>query len=170
MIDKWRFKYHLNTGCFREMTQAAKHVLKRVNAADYEVIVKVKAWYDMTGYRDKRVVSYHDGNLATLLASPHGYPAICKAYIHRTLAYERALYNRIDLIFPMSKWLADSFVRDFGIDVEKVFPIGAGINLPRVRNIQDKSYDSPQILFVGKDFKRKGGEYYWMHFNLCGRR
>lgn len=157
-MRKWKFKYHLNSGYYRQMTKVAKHALSGFDTSQYQVILQVGAWFDMTGYRDKRVVSYHDGNLATLLASPYGYPNISEGYIRRTLVYERHLYNRIDLIFTMSKWLADSFCRDFGVLPSKVFAVGAGINLPRVRNVQNKSYDAPRILFVGKDFKRKGGE------------
>lgn len=164
--NKWRFKYHLNLGYYRQMTRVAKHALANFDTSQYQAIVQVGAWYDMTGYRDKQVVSYHDGNLATLLASPYGYPRISESYIRRTLAHERALYHRMNLIFPMSKWLADSFVRDFGVVAEKVIPVGAGINLPRVLDIRNKSYDAPRILFVGKDFKRKGGEDLLKAFQL----
>ena len=156
-MRQWKFKYHLNTDYYRQMTKAAKRELDKINSSEYQTIVQIGAWYDMTGYKDKHVVSYHDGNLATLLSSPYGYPRISKSYIDRTLSYERDLYKRIDLLFPMSQWLADSFVRDFGVPACKVFPIGAGINLPRVLGVADKRYDEPRMLFVGKDFQRKGG-------------
>jgi glycosyltransferase involved in cell wall biosynthesis len=156
---RWKFKYYLSLGRYRQMTRAAKRNLDRVDADAYQVILQVGAWYDMTGYKDKLVVSYHDANLATLIASPYGYPRISEAYIARTLKYERDLYQRIDLIFPMSRWLADSFIRDNGVDAWKVHPVGAGINLPYVREVKEKSYDTPRVLFVGKDFERKGGPF-----------
>jgi glycosyltransferase involved in cell wall biosynthesis len=165
-LRKWKFKYHLNVDYYRQMTRAARQALSKFDAGQYQVILQVGAWMDMTGYRGKQVASYHDGNLATLLSSPYGYPNISKTYIRRTLAYERDLYNRVDLIFSMSKWLANSFCRDFGVAPGKVFPVGAGINLPRVRDIHEKSYDAPRILFVGKDFKRKGGENLLKAFNM----
>lgn len=165
-MSKWKFKYHLNLGYYREMSLSAKKALDKFDPSLFNVIVQVGAWYDMVGYRDKRVVSYHDGNLATLLASPYGYPQIDKSYINRALEYERDLYSRIDLIFPMSTWLADSFIRDYGVAPSKVYPVGAGINLPRVIEIRDKTYDLPRILFVGKNFKRKGGETLLNAFNL----
>lgn len=168
-IEKWKFKYHLNTGVYRNMTKAAKEVLSRIDPNDYQVILQVGAWYDMTGYLGKPVVSYHDGNLATLLASPYGYPRIRESYIGRTFAYERDLYSRMELIFPMSKWLGDSFVRDLGVAPQKVFPVGAGINLPRIAETNNKSYEIPRLLFVGKDFKRKGGEVLLQAFELVRR-
>jgi glycosyltransferase involved in cell wall biosynthesis len=57
----------------------------------------------------------------------------------------------------MSAWLADSFVRDFGVSHKKVYPVGAGINLPRINSTANNDPSRPKILFVGKDFRRKGG-------------
>ena len=76
------------------------------------------------------------------------------------------LYGRLDYIFTMSQWLADSFVRDFGVGHSKLTPIGAGINLPYTREITNKSYESPAILFVGKAFERKGVLYLLEAFRL----
>src|SRR5262249_15908333 len=45
------------------------------------------------------------------------------------------------------------------VDRRKVTPVGAGINLPYIRQIGTKRYDEPNILFVGKDWDRKGGQY-----------
>jgi hypothetical protein len=64
----------------------------------------------------------------------------------------------MDFIFPMSKWLANSFVKDFGVNPNKVFPVGAGINLPYIKNVEKKKKENLRILFVGKAFERKGGK------------
>lgn len=155
--SRWRFRYHLNLGYYRQMTAVARRQLASLNQDQYEVILQIGAWYDMTGWSDKKVISYHDGNLATLLASPYGFPQISRRHTRNALNYERALYNRLNLIMPMSRWLADSFVRDNGVPSKKVVPVGAGVNLPRVRPVVDKDYSAPRILFVGKGFARKGG-------------
>ncbi|WP_224981914.1 glycosyltransferase family 4 protein [Geomonas agri] len=157
-MREWKFKYHLNTHYYHQMTATAKKALDQIDPSSYNVILQIGAWYDLTGYKDKKVVSYHDGNLATLLASPYGYPKINETVINKSLQWEQKLYNKLDLLFPMSRWLADSFIRDFGVDHRKIFPVGAGVNLPQVQEIKQKNYDEPRILFVGKDFKRKGGE------------
>ena len=155
-MNSWRFKYSLNLGLYRSMTAAARRRLAALDDRQYQVILQIGAWYDMTR-EGKKVVSYHDGNLATLLASPYGHPPISQRWIQRALDYERALYGRIDLIMPMSRWLADSFVRDNGIRSSKVVPVGAGINLPALRDVTGRDYAAPRILFVGKAFERKGG-------------
>lgn len=155
--QRWKFRYHLNVNYYRKMTQVARRKLTAIGTEAFDVILQVGAWYDMTDFAGKPVISYHDGNLATLLQSPYGYPRIGPHHIRSTLAYERQLYKKIRLIFPMSEWLADSFVRDNGVNRQRIFPVGAGINLSHVRSVQNKSYDAPHILFVGRDFQRKGG-------------
>ena len=156
-MARWRFRYHLNLGYYRAMTRRARLAVDRIPPPEYDVILQVGAWYDLTGGGHKPVVSYHDGNLATLLKSPYGYPSIAARHISAALKYERELYNRISLVFPMSRWLADSFVRENGVSHRKVYPVGAGVNLPQIRPTQTKDHSVPRILFVGLDFERKGG-------------
>lgn len=156
-IDKWRFKYHLNTRYFGQMTETALNKLSQLDQHGYNVILQVGAWYDLTQRPDKVTVSYHDGNLHTRLANPFGHPQISARFITAALNYEKRLYDNLDHIFTMSKWLADSFVRDFEISPHKITPVGAGVNLPYIHDVKDRRYDQERILFVGCDFKRKGG-------------
>ena len=156
-LKKWKFKYHLNTGLFRQMTLAAERQIRTFDNDDFDIILQVGAWYNFTSFNNKILASYHDGNLATRLKSPYGYPAVRDKYLNRAYQYERNLYEKLDFIFPMSKWLARSFVEDFRVDENKVIPVGAGINLPRIHQPVEKDPDKLSILFIGKDFKRKGG-------------
>jgi glycosyltransferase involved in cell wall biosynthesis len=156
-IAKWKFRYHLNVNFYNYMTKVALNKIHQLNDQNYNVILQIGGWYDLTGRQDKLIVSYNDGNLHTLLKSPYGYPRINSNYIEKTLNYEKKLYEKIDYIFTMSKWLSESFIKDFGINVKKIFPVGAGINLPYIKEINNKCYDENNILFVGRDFNRKGG-------------
>lgn len=156
-MQKWKFRYHLHTGLFNQMTKAAEKKINTFDQNDFDVILQVGAWYNFTELHNKTFASYHDGNLATRLSSPYGYPNISKKHIQQAFDYEKKLYDKMDYIFPMSRWLADSFVNDFKIDATKVIPVGAGINLPRIKDPVTKNPGNPKILFVGKDFERKGG-------------
>lgn len=156
-LASWRFRYSLHLGLYGAMTRVAKRQIEMLDATAYDTILQIGAWYDLTGTTGKRVVSYHDGNLATLLASPFGHPPLSRRVIQRTLEYERSLYQRMHLVMPMSRWLADSFIRDNGVPARRVVPVGAGSNLPAVRPTDGKNYDAPRLLFVGKAFERKGG-------------
>jgi len=164
----WRFRFHLNTSYYRALTRAVRSQLDAIDPSEFDVALQIGAWYDLPSITSKPVVSYHDGNLASLLHSPYGYPPIAARHIRRTLNYERDLYARLSLIFPMSRWLADSFMTDAGVASRKLVPVGAGINLPYVRNVQ-KDYQEPRILFVGKDFNRKGGPGLLEAFSIVRR-
>ncbi len=157
-MDKWKFRYHLNAGLFRQMSKTAIQKIEAFDQSSFDVVLQVGAWYDLTDVKNKIFASYHDGNLATLLNSPYGHPRISRKYIDKTFSYEKELYRKMDFIFPMSKWLANSFVNDFGVNPNKVFPVGAGINLPHITKTEKQESDDLSILFVGKEFERKGGK------------
>ena len=166
-VDRWKFKYHLDTDCYESMTRQA---LAEVNKQpDFDVVLQVGAWYDLTRVEGKIHASYHDGNLATLLSSPYGHPKISSRYIRRALEWEKSLYAKLDVIFPMSKWLAQSFHDDFGVPMSKLFPVGAGINLSYIKERTNSSYDDKTILMVGKNFERKGGRYLLDAFAIVRR-
>jgi glycosyltransferase involved in cell wall biosynthesis len=156
-LDRWKAKYHVHLGYYRAFTRKARRALQRIPDSSYDLILQIGVWYDLTRHGGKPVVSYHDGNLAMQLKSPYGYPKIAARHTEAALRYEREVSGRVDIVFPMSRWLADSFVRDHGVSHRKVFPVGAGVNLPRIRSTTDKDYSAPRILFVGIDFERKGG-------------
>lgn len=80
-------------------------------------------------------------------------------------AYPKVIDKRADLqnkyykscsgIFTMGEWLRD-FLIEQGIQKEKVHAVGAGINVKK-ELIHPQKKTNSKILFVGRDFKRKGG-------------
>lgn len=155
-VDRWRFRIGVNTLRRQMITRRGIAQLARIHAGSYDTILQVGAFYDFTGIPGKRTISYHDTNLKTLARSlPAADPR--SAVIRAALTYEARVYARAQLIFTMSRWAADTFVRDLGIDARKVEPVGAGINVDAAPSLDGKRYDEPNILFVGIEFARKGG-------------
>lgn len=74
---------------------------------------------------------------------------------------EAAIQKARLLIYP-SEWAAESAVRDYGADRSKIRVIPFGANLeeipPRESVLQKKKSDRCELLFVGVDWVRKGGE------------
>ena len=165
-LNAWRFRYHTNVRHYEQRTRSAMRAISALDDTGYDVILQIGAWFNLAKRKDKVTVSYHDGNLSALLKSPFGAPSVGKRWITRALSYERTFYHDVDHIFTMSRWLADSFRSDFGVPASKLSPVGAGINLPYTTEINTKSYDNKRILFVGKDFERKGGYYLLEAFRL----
>ena len=67
-----------------------------------------------------------------------------------------AYFRNSSGIFTMGRWLAKDLVERSGIPESKVYPIG-GINLDG-RLVDYTMKQGNKILFVGRDFVRKGGE------------
>jgi alpha-maltose-1-phosphate synthase len=155
-VSKWRFLFHINTDYFKERTNC---VLKRMEELrnQFNIILQIGAWYDLTSIPEKKTISYHDGNIHAFLNSPFGYPSVSCKSIRKVFEFEKRLYEKMDVIFTMSNWLRKSFILNFNVPEEKVISIGAGINLPKIKEIRVKDYDNKRILFVGKSFNRKGG-------------
>lgn len=131
-------------------------------AAASDAVLQVGAWYDLSRLAGPRLrASYHDGNLATFLRRPDVALDPRSRSVRRALDRERRLYDRMDVILPMSEWLARAFVEDFGQDPAKVVAVGAGANLDELPPPPERSagsFAAPRVLFVGKgEFARKGG-------------
>lgn len=52
-MDKWRFKYHLNTGLFEKMSQSAIQKIKSRENSSFDVILQVGTWYDLADSKNK---------------------------------------------------------------------------------------------------------------------
>lgn len=102
--------------------------------------------------------SYQDGNLAQAMTSDAVLKAVSPLKLRAAMKYETDLYQSLDGIFTFSDYLRDSFISEFGVPASRVVNVRAGINLDEIPPVQqDKNYDSKHILFVGIEFKRKGG-------------
>lgn len=67
--------------------------------------------------------------------------------------------RRTGLFLPWSKWARDIWVHDCGVPSEKVHAIHVGVDLELWPYLpQNEQSTRPQILFVGGDFQRKGGD------------
>jgi glycosyltransferase involved in cell wall biosynthesis len=83
---------------------------------------------------------------------------------HQTL--EKAAYDHARLVFVMSNNILESMVSQYHIEEDKIKLVYAGSNTPltKVDNLQ--RYHSKHIVFVGKDWERKGGPLLVEAFNL----
>lgn len=73
-------------------------------------------------------------------------------------------------IFPWSSWTADSLVKDYGIDPRRIEVIPPGVDTTIWRPREQNGYRKAiRILFVGADFKRKGGHIVLKAFRSLAR-
>jgi len=72
------------------------------------------------------------------------------------ISLEKNVYRNAKRVFTMSEYTKNVLTRDYGINESRVKTVYAGLNRYEVPEF-DKKYDKRIILFVGRNFERKGG-------------
>jgi len=70
--------------------------------------------------------------------------------------YQRKILRECACVFTFSQWAARSVIEDYGVAADHAAAVGAGPVLMH-EALPHGPYDQRRILFVGKDFERKGG-------------
>jgi glycosyltransferase involved in cell wall biosynthesis len=154
---QWVQRYRQRADLFRYNSAVAKGRLRGFDSKRYDVVLQIAAFYNLARLTGRLTISYHDATLATYLKSPYAGDLQMSDFAEG-LAYERRLYAEVDHLFTMSAWAKGTLVADFAVPQEKITVAGAGVNLRRLASSDGKSYEDPAILFVGKEFTRKGGD------------
>jgi glycosyltransferase involved in cell wall biosynthesis len=150
----WRKHFYFDPAYRRALTRAAASV-----PVSSPVLMQIGHMFSLPeAFPGHPCVSYHDGNLPELLASGFGIDGVSRRRIDQALSYEKQAANRMNAIFTFSEYLRQSFIRNYSVPAEKVFHVGGAVNLDVIPDpVPEKSYRSAQILFIGTEFKRKGG-------------
>lgn len=84
---------------------------------------------------------------------------------------ERRLFQSATRLLPWSSPVRDSLIRDYGAAPERVSLLPPSLDLERLQARPRRGSGRPQILFLGGDFRRKGGAVLLEAFrrDLAGR-
>jgi glycosyltransferase involved in cell wall biosynthesis len=137
-----------------------------------DALLQISGWYrgDRLGCRPRLLCTYQDSNSVLWRSRPDLAIAPDDRRLARVTRHERAVYDRMDVIFTMSEWARSSFIGDFGQDPQKVVVVGAGANLATVPDVPERDWHIPRVLFVGRSFERKGGPHLLAAFEELRRR
>jgi hypothetical protein len=105
--------------------------------------------------------------VVSLDATPRNFDDVGEAYGHRrggalaeaakVLVNRRPLMSAAALV-TWSRLAADSLIADYAVPGERIYVIPPGVDIGRFRPYEGRRTDGPiRVLFVGGDFKRKGG-------------
>jgi starch synthase len=152
--ERWRREFYFNRG-YRE----AITVLARKTRYEGPVVMQLGALYSLpAAFPNKKCISIHDGNLAERVNSGMGAVMLSTRQIERNLRFEEELANQMTAVCTMSEYLRQSFIHNYHVPAERVFTVGGAINLSQIPEIAaDKDYSNGKVLFIGAEFKRKGG-------------
>ncbi len=114
---------------------------------------------------DKPIVFWSDATFAAMVDYYPGFMNLCDETIRNGNEMEQLLLSKCRLAIFNSEWAARSAVKNYDVDPAKVkaVPFGANIECDRdapgiEKIVSRKNSDTCQLLFVGVEWFRKGGD------------
>lgn len=158
---KWRSKFRYGSAAARLRTSAAS---KEMGRKPVDVLLQIGASFDPPGHLPYAI--YSDWNMA--LDSVESRAANGKSRDLTTQEIDRIgndharRYKEASMIFTISERLRQSFIELYGIPADKVMTAYAGPNFD-MELIEEalaapKPVGPPTVLFIAKEFRRKGGD------------
>lgn len=158
--DVWRQRFYKSTWTF---DRRSRRVRKRIASLERQpsAVLQVGAMFDAASPTGLPPTVVYTDYTATLSAekpeggrSPYG-GAQLEAWLER----EKLVYEKAAHICVRSKLVRESIVDHYGIDPGKLSVVGGGANVTPSGIFETKTEPrSPTILFIGKDYHRKGGD------------
>ena len=90
---------------------------------------------------------------------------ISKRLLKRRACFQNSFFMKAKGIFVMSHWMENYLMSSRIAENQKVVYVGAGINIDMAL-CDDSKKTGNKILFVGKDFERKGGNLVYKAFQI----
>jgi len=157
---RWTARYHFGPLGFRNRGRGAGTLLAR-HAGDIDAVLQIGATFDALRWVDRPGFVYCDSNMRlTARDAPSGEVAALRpSEREQVFARERAVYAGASAVFVMSEYLRRSMVSDFGLAEDKVETVlaGANLDLDALPPLASTHAGPPTILFVGRQWERKGG-------------
>ncbi len=97
------------------------------------------------------------------------YQQVPAKVLERRAAAQLRHYRNSQAVFTMSRWLRDFLIRECGLPGERVHAVGGGINVDAA-GIRPGQKQGRRILFVGRNFVRKGGPLVVQAFGILRRK
>lgn len=149
---KFRLAFWRTPYIFRRVQQLIRN---RVSKRQYCFSFQMQSLFDGSSPGIPHYVYTDHTHLENLNYTANGRR---KLYSDRWIALEQEIYRNATLTFVRSSNVQRSVMEDYGCPASKVALVYAGSNASvsdaKKHNVQ---YDEPHILFVGLDWKRKGG-------------
>jgi len=157
---RWAARYHFGPFGFRRRSRRARALVAR-HRGQIDAVLQIGATFDALRWADLPGFVYCDSNVRlTARDAPSGeVAALRRSERDAVVARERAVYAGANAVFAMSEYLRRSFIADFAVPEDAVQAVfaGANLDLESLPPLPGKRDGPPTILFVGKQWERKGG-------------
>ena len=150
----WVARFHLTPRAYRALTKTLTARLAAVNEP-FDLAFQVHGW---VGGQPRPYVLYVDQTRAQIDAGwPKLLPMRSQAR-NEGRRFEQMMYEGAEHIFTMGAPARHSLITDYEIPEDRITVAGGGLNLPSLPAPRSAPVQEPRILFVGREFERKGGD------------
>lgn len=174
-LHRWRQRFYKNIPAFVARSKTTASYLQARQSA-FDIIFQVGVLYDAR-WNDSGPPSIIYTDYTAHLSrqkQDSGRSPFTDAQVQRWLALEQRAFQHADHICTRAAYVRDSVIQDYGIPADKVTAIGGGVEFAELPSLpqkqhQDDSTKPVNVLFIGKDFYRKGGDILlqaWTRANL----
>jgi alpha-maltose-1-phosphate synthase len=161
----WRARFRYGTVSARAKSRLAERGFATLQQRP-DVVLQIGATFTPPGMDRTPYALYCDWNFAlSIKNSSNRYSAIHQMpedEAERINARQAKLYRGAAAIFTISERLRHSFIEDYRLPLDRVVAVNAGPNIAMSHLVApdraDRRGHPPTILFVGKEFERKGGD------------
>ena len=151
--DRWRSRFHNSRLAHRVLTRTLNRRVRRLDG-EFDLTLQCLGWVHG---QPRPYALYVD---QTRLMAERGWPEwmpFDRGERPRVLELEREQYTNAHHIFAMGEPGRESLVEEYGVDPARLSVVGGGVNFDQLPEPVGPA-DEPNILFIGRDFERKGGD------------
>lgn len=155
--QRWREAFHKQIWAFERRSRHAREAIRQRHGR-VDVVLQHGALFHAHLPDGPPVVIYTDFTYRLAEREDRWRnPFTTRAASERWNNLEREAYEGAARILTRSEYVRHSLLHDYGIPAERVVVVGGGVNLERLPAL-GAAPPPPRVLFIGKDFARKGGD------------
>jgi len=165
----WRERFWKNVPAFKARSRKVANALRDRNPQP-EFVLQMGVLFNASLYQSKVSSLVYTDYTASLSASrpESGRSPFTDRQRDIWLSMEKETYRSAKHVFTRSELVRASVIQDYGIEAEKVTVIGGGVNYACLPEPASRSGgEAPTVLFIGKEFHRKGGDLLLKAFSLA---
>ncbi len=160
----WKERFYKNLPAFHLRSQHAARILRQqaaVEKLDLRLIFQVGVLFDAIQAASSLpgiIYTDYTAVLSQRKRASQRFPFDEKQG-QAWITLEKEAFEHASLIFTRGQFVRRSVIEDYSIAPQRVVAVGGGVNFATLPVISDRlDHPDPQILFIGKDFLRKGGD------------
>ncbi|MBI9047394.1 MAG: glycosyltransferase family 4 protein [Anaerolineaceae bacterium] len=158
----WKERFYKNLPAFR-MRSKGSHAYLTKHQKDIDLVLQIGCLQNPNWKPLNIPVIIYTDYISSLSAEKaeggYGRSPFNSSQQEKWIQYEKDALFQADHIFSRSHFVKERMLQDYGLPNEKISVVGGGFNFPPLDQMPEREFTKEgKILFIGKDFYRKGGD------------